>query len=82
MASATASLVFVEAGFPDPVAALPVGLLVPEPLPVALAVEEVEMVGRLVNRAAELKVWQLLLEGILATYGMEVMGPRDSAGWV
>jgi hypothetical protein len=86
MASATASLVFDDdAGFADPVAAaLPVGLLVtkPEPLCEPLAVGVDETVGRLVYKAAELKVLQLLLEGTLATYGIVVMAPRDSAGWV
>jgi hypothetical protein len=82
MASATASLVFDDdAGFADPVAAaLPVGLLVADPEP--LAEGDDETVGSPVYKAAEVKVWQLLLEGTRATYGIVVMAPRDSGGWV
>lgn len=84
MASAAASLVFDDdAGFALPVAAaLPVGLLVADPEPLLDADGVEETVGSPVNKAAELKVLQLLLEGTLATYGMVVMAPRDSGGWV
>jgi len=85
MASAVASLELDVEVFALPVAeALPVGLLAAAPEPVALAADEEapEAAGRLVNRAAEVKVLQLLLDGTLAVYGMEVMAPRDSGGWV
>lgn len=84
MASATASLVVDDdAGFADPVvAAPPVGLLVADPEPLLDADGDDETVGSPVNKAAEVNVLQLLLEGTRATYGIVVMAPRDSGGWV
>jgi len=84
MASAVASLELDLEDFAVPVTeALPVGLLAADAEPVALADDEApEAVGRLVNRAAEEKGLQLLLDGTLAVYGMELMAPRDSGGWV
>jgi len=83
MARATASLLDVDAGLAVPVT-LPVGLLVLNPEPLATTLDEwvAETVGREVYKAAELKGLQLLLEGTRATYGMVVMAPRDSGGWV
>jgi hypothetical protein len=85
MARAVASLELDVEVFAVPVTeALPVALLAADPEPVALAPDEdaPEAEGRPVYKAAEVKVLQLLLDGTLAVYGMEVMAPRDSGGWV
>lgn len=84
MASAVASLELDVAVFAVPVAdALFEGLLVAFPVALALADDEApEAEGRPVYNASEVKVLQLLLDGTLAVYGMEVMAPRDSGGWV
>jgi len=86
MASAVASLELDVEVLALPVAdALPVGLLAAaEPEPVALAPDDEapEAEGRPVYRAPEVKGLQLLLDGTLAVYGIELMAPRDSGGWV
>jgi hypothetical protein len=52
----------------------------PEPKP-ELGLEEGNWVFA-PKRAAEVKVWQLEEAGTLGWYGMVLMTPKDSAGWV